>query len=67
MKQNELINTFQIYTTNEEKVVLETIGSISYLDSFDERDQVIIDNLVRKSVLSKFVHRGKTMVLRNEC
>jgi hypothetical protein len=65
MKLNELIKDFTIYTTNEEKKILESIDSVCFLDSFDERQQVIIDNLIKKNLLSKFIHKGKTMVLKN--
>jgi hypothetical protein len=66
MKLNELIYDFTVYTTNEEKKILESIDNISFLDSFDERQQIIIDNLIKKNLLSKFIHKGRTMVLKNE-
>lgn len=66
MKLNELIYDFTVYTTNEEKRILESIDNISFLDSFDERQQIIIDNLIKKNLLSKFIHKGRTMVLKNE-
>lgn len=65
MKLNELIKDFTVYTTNEEKKILESIDSVSFLDSFDERQQVIIDNLIKKNLLSKFTHKGRAMVLKN--
>ena len=66
MKLNELIKNFEIYKTNEEEKILETIDGLCYMESFNERQQVIIDNLIKKSLLSKFIHNGKTMVLKNE-
>jgi len=66
MKLNELISSFEIYTTNDEQQVLESMQSISPIDQFTEREQVIIDNLVKKSLISKCIYKGQTMVVKNE-
>lgn len=66
MKLNELISSFEIYTTNDEQQVLESMQSISPIDQFTEREQVIIDNLVKKSLISKCRYNGQTMVVKNE-
>jgi hypothetical protein len=66
MKLNELISSFEIYTTNDEQQVLESMQSISPIDQFTEREQVIIDNLVKKSLISKCIYNGQTMVVKNE-
>ena len=66
MKLNELIDAFTIYTTNEEKEMLSRIDSITHLDSFTERQQAIIENLIRKSLVSKVHNKGSTLVLANE-
>ena len=64
MKSNELIK--RIYMTNEEKNLLETFDAPVPLSSFTERDQTIINNLIRKSIISKVQHNGTIMVRRNE-
>ena len=65
MKINELISQFEIYATNEEKELLEKIDKPSLFDSFNERERLIIDNLVKKSLLSRLSHKGITLVVRN--
>jgi hypothetical protein len=55
-----------IYMTNEEKALLETIDSVRPLGSFPEREQTIINNLIRKSIISKVQHNGTIMVMRND-
>lgn len=65
MKINELISDFQIFTTNEEKDLLNNLKSISHLDSFSPREQVVIENLIRKSLVSKVVYNNSTMVIKN--
>ncbi len=66
MKLNELIDEFTIYTTNEEKEMLSRIDDIMSLDAFTEREQAIIENLIRKSLVSKVQRRGSTLVMANE-
>lgn len=66
MKLNELIEDFTIYTTNEEKEVLSKIDDMMSLDTFTEREQAIIENLIRKSLVSKVHNKGSTLVMANE-
>ncbi len=54
MKLNEIISDFTIFTTNEEEVFLKKMPSISQsYSSFSERQQFILDSLIRKSLVSK--------------
>lgn len=66
MKLNELIQDFTIYASNEEKSVLERMDDVVPLQHFNDRDRVIIEGLVRKSLVSKVVQQGVIMVVRNE-
>ena len=64
MKINELVKS--IYMTNEEKNLLETFDKPVPLSMFPEREQTIINNLIRKSIISKVRHNGTVMVMRND-
>lgn len=67
MKLNDLVGKFSIATSNEEKQVLSKIDGMMPFDSFTEREQVIIENLIRKSLVSKVRNRtGSTLVVVNE-
>lgn len=66
MKLNELISDFSIYVTNEEQELVETLDRPVPLSTFNERERTIIDNLVRKSVISKVMQNGLTMVIKND-
>lgn len=66
MKLNELIKDFSIYLTNEEKSLLEDVNGLIPLSSFQEREQVIINNLIRKSVVSKVIYNNQVMVMPND-
>lgn len=65
MKINELIKTFEIYTSNEEREVLERIDRPMQLASFNEREQFVIKNLTHKSLVVKINNNGFTYVVRN--
>jgi hypothetical protein len=66
MKLNELIKEFTVYATNEENDLLDKIKSPCYYESFTEREQYIIENLFRKSLLTKVHNRGNIIVVPNE-
>ena len=65
MRINELIQEFTIQTSNEEKDMLSKLQSIKKLDTFMERDQEVINQLVRKSLVRKIDRNGSTMVVAN--
>lgn len=66
MKLNELIKSFSIAMSNEEKALLDRIEGVQPLDKFTEREQVIIENLIRKSLVSKIHNKGSILVMVNE-
>jgi len=62
----KLSEVFDIYTTNEEQAVLNKIDEIVPIESYTEREQFIIENLVRKSLLTKIRHNQSYLVVKNE-
>ena len=66
MKIDDVISQFTIQVSNEENDVLESIDSRTPLASFNEREQVVIENLIRKSLVSKIVIGTQTLVVRND-
>lgn len=65
MKLNELISEFKIAVTNEERDVLDKMHTLAPLDSYEEREQFVIEALIRKSLVSKVVRNNLTMVIKN--
>ena len=65
MRINELIQEFTIQTSNEEKEVLGKLKSAKNLDTFMERDQEVINQLIRKSLVRKIEQDNNTMVVAN--
>mgnify|MGYP003662197653 CR=1 FL=1 len=66
MKLNELITHFEIFMTNEEKVEFENLSAPTPYASLTERQQVIMTNLIRKSLVSKIRANNVIMVARND-
>jgi len=53
MKINELIDSFEIWTTNEEKQLLKKLETPTKLKALDEQDQYKVQSLIRKSLVKK--------------
>lgn len=65
MKLNELVKTFEIYTSNEEKEILKQLHHPRVLSSFGERDRFTIEGLIRKSLVIK-IGEDNPKVIANE-
>jgi hypothetical protein len=66
MKINELIQDFKIYMTNEEKSLYDQLDGTRAITEFNEREQVIMNNLIRKSLVSKIHYNNRVLVAKNE-
>lgn len=66
MKINELLKNFEIFMTNEERKILDNLTTPCYIDTFTEREQLVIENLARKSLLTKVYQQGTMVVVPNE-
>ena len=64
MKLGDL--TVKTILTNEEAEVLEKASGVKSLNSFTDREQFIIDNLVRKNMVTKITHENICMVVAYE-
>ena len=63
MKISDLIQG--TFTTNEEAEMMKKIDEASPIEEFTERQQVIIEQLIRKSLVSKFKMGSTVMVVKN--
>ena len=66
MKINELIQDFYIQRSNEEQEVLDKCTGLKSFDSFPERERFILENLIRKALVSKVMQGRTVMVIANE-
>lgn len=65
MKLNELVKSFEIYTSNEEKAVLKRLQHPQPLSNFSEHDKFVIEGLIRKSLVIK-IGQDNPRVIANE-
>lgn len=65
MKLNELVKALPTWMSNEEEAVLSKIKDLRSISTFEEREQVIIENLIRKSLVIKVENRGVVYVYPN--
>lgn len=66
MKIDDVLKDFQIFTTNEERVVLERMEGVRPMEAYTERERFVIENLIRKSLVSKILHNKTYMVRKND-
>jgi hypothetical protein len=64
MKLNQLITDFSISVSNEETKILELMDKdIRAFESFNEREQFIIEGLI---LVSKVYNKGSILVVAND-
>ena len=66
MKLNDLITQFTIAMSNEEADLLRNVKGVMPYESFDEREQFVLEGLIRKSLVSKVHNNGNIMVVAND-
>jgi hypothetical protein len=65
MRVNEFVRQVDVWTNQEEQNLLEGITEPRVLTSFNEREQSIIDSLIRKSLLIKVQGKHSSYVYPN--
>lgn len=65
MKLYELSRSIPTWVSNEERELFESILDLKVLESFDERDRIIIEGLIRKNLLIKIESRNVVYVYPN--
>ena len=64
MKINEI--DIEIYVSNEENELLESMDdSVRSYDSFSERQQLLLDNLIRKGVVKRGMKNSQFLVKKD--
>lgn len=65
MKISDLIESFEVFTSNEEDEMLKQLSKPAFLNSFSEREKFIIEGLIRKSLVIK-IGDDNPRVIANE-
>ena len=66
MKINELINDFEIWTTDEENKLLEKLKTPVKLSHLSEQEQFKIQAMIRKSLVTKIGHTDPSVVVNEK-
>ena len=54
------------YTSNEEQSLLDRITDGAPLAAYSEREQRVMDILIRKSLVTKIKHNNTDVIIKNE-
>lgn len=65
MNLNEFTRGIEIWRSREEQEVLEQIKELTPMAAFKEREQAIIEGLIRKSLVIKVESKENTYVYPN--
>lgn len=65
MKLNELVRSIPTWMSREEREVYNKLTDLRSMSTFDEREQVIIETLVRKSLVIRIESKGVAYVYPN--
>ena len=66
MKLNELVGQVEIFVSNEEKDLLNDFKGVVLPEQFTERQQGLIESLIRKSLISKVNYKGQFYLVKND-
>jgi len=67
MKINDILGEFGIFTTGEEQTLLDSLNTaIKNVNDFNPREQVVINNLIKKSLVTKINRQPFTYIKKNE-
>ena len=66
MKINDLISNFDIWASNEEKSLLERLSKPVKIAQLNERDQQVVQSLIRKSLVKKIGWNDPAVVINDK-
>lgn len=66
MKLEDVLKNFEIAITNEERLILDKLTKPEYIKDFQEREQYVLENLIRKSLVSRVFYKGEVVVVPDD-
>jgi hypothetical protein len=66
MRLDDVLRQFEIAITNEERKVLDKLTKPEYIKDFQEREQFVLENLIRKSLVSRVFYKGEVVVVPDD-
>jgi len=65
MNFSEITQGINVQISLEEKKLLEKMNTLCDYGEFTERQQYVLDNLVRKDIIKRVLYQGKTYLVNN--
>ena len=59
MRMKDILENFSIQVSNEEKTLLQSLNGPRPIEDFTERERFILENLIRKSLVTK-INTGRS-------
>jgi hypothetical protein len=66
MKIRDVLENFSIHASNEENALLASLNGPRAIEDFSEREQFILENLIRKSLVIKIKNGRSYSVAVNQ-
>jgi hypothetical protein len=66
MKINDLISTFDIWSSNEEKTLMERLSTPVKISQLNEREQQVVQGMIRKSLVKKIGWNDPSVVINDK-
>lgn len=66
MRINELVDSPEIYVTNEERQLLKKLEDLTEVDILEPREQWVTQNLLRKNLVKRYTREGQTFVVKSK-
>ena len=66
MNFKEITQGINVQISLEEKKLLEKMNTLCDYAEFTERQQYVLDNLIRKDIIKRVLHNGKCYLVNHE-
>ncbi len=65
MNFKQITNELRVQISLEEKKLLAKMDTLCDYEEFTERQQYVLDNLIRKDIIKKVLYQGKQYLVNN--
>lgn len=66
MRMKDILENFSVQVSNEEKTLLQSLNGPRPIEDFTERERFILENLIRKSLVTKIKDGRSYCVTKNQ-
>ena len=62
MKINELINSIEVFVSNEERELLQKLRQVTYIERLTEREKYVVEGLIKRSLVVKVGNKNPRVI-----